>query len=170
MNTIDIILAVILIFGTINGFLKGLFIEVTTLVGLILGVYGAIHFSYFLGDFLKDSVSWEESMIQVVSFAGTFLIILIALVLLGKALTKIAETIALGFFNKMVGAIFGFLKYALILSIVLMVYDQISGSFPFVEKKKVKESVLYEPVKNLAPAIFPNLIKVSERTGKKSVL
>jgi membrane protein required for colicin V production len=162
MNTIDIILAVILIFGAINGFLKGLFIEVTTLVGLVLGVYGAIHFSYFLGDFLKDSVSWEESMIQVVSFAGTFLIILIALVLLGKALTKIAETIALGFFNKIVGAIFGFLKYALILSIVLMVYDQISGSFPFVEKKKVKDSVLYEPVKNLAPAIFPNLIKVSD--------
>ncbi len=162
MNTIDIILAVILIFGAINGFLKGLFIEVTTLVGLVLGVYGAIHFSHFLGDFLKDSVSWEESMIQVVSFAGTFLIILVALVLLGKTLTKIAETIALGFFNKIVGAIFGFLKYALILSIVLMVYDQISGSFPFVEKKKVKESVLYEPVKNLAPAIFPNLIKVSD--------
>lgn len=162
MNTVDIILAVILIFGAINGFLKGLFIEVTTLVGLVLGIYGAIHFSHFLGDFLKDSVTWEESMIQVVSFAGTFLIILIALVLLGKALTKIAETIALGFFNKIVGAIFGFLKYALILSIVLLVYDQISGSFPFVEKKKVKESVLYEPVKNLAPTIFPNLIKIKD--------
>ena len=167
MNTIDIILAVILIFGAINGFLRGLFIEVTTLVGLVLGVYGAIHFSYFLGDFLKDSVSWEESMIQVVSFAGTFLIILISLVLLGKALTKIAETIALGFFNKIIGAIFGFLKYALILSIVLLVYDQISGSFPFVEKKKVKESVLYEPVKNLAPTIFPKLIKVSDASRRK---
>lgn len=170
MNTIDIILAVILIFGAINGFLRGLFIEVTTLVGLVLGVYGAIHFSYFLGDFLKDSVSWEESMIQVVSFAGTFLIILIALVLLGKALTKIAETIALGFFNKIVGAIFGFLKYALILSIVLLVYDQISGSFPFVEKKKVKESVLYEPVKNLAPTIFPKLIKVSDASRREKSL
>ena len=170
MNTIDIILAVILIFGAINGFLRGLFIEVTTLVGLVLGVYGAIHFSYFLGDFLKDSVSWEESMIQVVSFAGTFLIILISLVLLGKALTKIAETIALGFFNKIIGAIFGFLKYALILSIVLLVYDQISGSFPFVEKKKVKESVLYEPVKNLAPTIFPKLIKVSDASRRKKSL
>jgi len=170
MNTIDIILAVILIFGAINGFLRGLFIEVTTLVGLVLGVYGAIHFSYFLGDFLKDSVSWEESMIQVVSFAGTFLIILISLVLLGKALTKIAETIALGFFNKIIGAIFGFLKYALILSIVLLVYDQISGSFPFVEKKKVKESVLYEPVKNLAPTIFPKLIKVSDASSRKKSL
>lgn len=162
MNTIDIIIGVILIFGTVNGFLKGLFVEVTTLVGLVLGVYGAIHFSYFLGDFLKDSVTWDESMIQVVSFAGTFLIILIALVLLGKAMTKIAETMALGFFNKMVGAIFGLLKYALILSIVLTVYHEINTSLRFVNKEKVKNSVLYKPVKDFAPAIFPNLIKVIE--------
>ena len=77
MNTIDIILGIILIFGTVNGFLKGLFVEVTTLVGLVLGVYGAIHFSHFLGNFLKDYVTWDESMLQLVSFAGTFLIILI---------------------------------------------------------------------------------------------
>ena len=160
MNTIDIIIGIILVFGTVNGYMKGLFIEVTTLVGLVLGVYGAIHFSYFLGDFLKDSVTWDESMIQVVAFAGTFLIILIALVLLGKAMTKIAETIALGFFNKLVGAIFGFLKYALILSIVLIVYDEINTSIRFMEKKKVNESRLYEPVKNFAPAIFPNMVKV----------
>lgn len=160
MNTIDIIIGIILIFGTVNGFMKGLFVEVTTLVGLVLGVYGAIHFSHFLGDFLKDSVSWDESMIQVVAFAGTFLIILIALVLLGKAMTKIAETIALGFFNKLVGAIFGFLKYALILSIVLLVYDEINTSLRFVEKEKVKSSVLYGPIKNFAPAIFPNIVRV----------
>ena len=166
MNTIDIVIGLILIFGTVNGFMKGLFVEVTTLVGLVLGVYGAIHFSYFLGNFLKDSVSWDESMIQVVAFAGTFLIILIALVLLGKAMTKIAETIALGFFNKMVGAIFGLLKYALILSIVLIVYDEINASIRFMEKKKTTESILYEPVKNFAPAIFPNLVKVVHKKGK----
>ncbi len=163
MNTIDIIIGIILIFGTVNGFMKGLFIEVTTLVGLVLGVYGAIHFSHFLGDFLKDSVAWDESLIQVVAFAGTFLIILIALVLLGKAMTKIAETIALGFFNKLVGAIFGFVKYALILSIVLIVYDENNTSIRFMEKKKAKESILYEPIKNFAPAIFPNLVRVVDK-------
>jgi len=160
MNTIDIIIGIILIFGTVNGFLKGLFVEVTTLVGLVLGVYGAIHFSHFLANFLKDYMTWDESMLQLVSFAGTFLIILIGMVLLGKAMTKIAETIALGFFNKLVGAIFGFLKYALILSIVLLVYDEINASLRFVEKEKVKKSVLYEPVKNFAPTIFPNLVRV----------
>lgn len=162
MNTVDIVLAVILILGAVNGFIRGLFVEVTTLAGLILGVYGAIHFSYFLGDFLKDHVSWDESMIQVVSFGGTFLIILLGLVILGKMMTRVADKLALGFFNKIVGAIFGFLKVALILSVVLIVYDEINASLRFFGKEKVRDSVLYEPVKKLAPAIFPDLIKVEK--------
>lgn len=167
MNTMDIIITVILLFGLIKGFIKGLFIEITSLVGLILGVYGAIHFSYFLSDLLKSKVSWDASMIQIVAFAGTFLIILLALVFLGKALTKIADTLALGFFNKILGAIFGFLKYALILSVLLLVYDQINDSLNFINKKKVKQATFYEPVKNLAPAMFPGLIHIVEKTNGK---
>ena len=167
MNSIDIIIAVILLFGLVKGFMKGLFIEITSLVGLVLGVYGAIHFSYYLADILKNSVSWDESMIQIVAFAGTFLIILLALVFLGKALTKIAETIFLGFFNKLLGAIFGVLKYALILSVGFLIYDQISDSLKFINKEKSKKSILYEPVKNLAPTIFPGLVKVVEKKNKK---
>lgn len=108
-------------------------------------------------------------MIELVSFAGTFLIILVALVLLGKAMTKVADTLALGFFNKIVGAIFGFLKYALILSIVLLVYDQINSSLRFVEKEKTRTSVLYEPVKNFAPTLFPDLVKVEVKKAKKKI-
>ena len=166
MNTIDIVIAVILLFGLVKGYMKGLFIEITSLVGLVLGVYGALHFSYFLSDILKDNVSWDQSMIQIVAFAGTFVIILLALVFLGKALTKIAETIFLGFFNKILGAVFGGLKYALILSIVFLIYDKINSSLKFLNKEKAKESVLYEPVKNLAPTIFPNLVKVVEKSSK----
>ena len=159
MNTFDIVIGIILIFGTIQGFLRGLFVEVTTIAGLILGIYGALHFSYFLRDFLVSIVSWDESMIQLVAFTGTFLIILVALIFLGKAMTKIAETLALGFFNKIVGAIFGFLKYALILSVVLLVFDQVNAMMKFTDKKKISSSVLYDPVKNLAPSIFPKLVK-----------
>jgi membrane protein required for colicin V production len=159
MNTFDIVIGIVLIFGIVQGFIRGLFVEVTTIAGLVLGIFGAMHFSFFLRDFLASSVTWDDSMIQLVAFAGTFLIILLALVFLGKAMTKIAETLALGFFNKIVGAIFGLLKYALILSVLLLVYDQFSDALKFVDKKKAQNSVLYEPVKDLAPSIFPGLVK-----------
>ncbi len=167
MNLFDIILACFLLFGVINGFRKGLFIAITSLLGLVLGVYGAIHFSHFLADILQSRVSWEPSMIQLVSFAGTFVIILLSLLLLGKALTKIAETIALGTFNKILGAVFGGIKYALIASVVLLVFDQFNHTIKFVDVVKVEESKLYDPVKNFAPKIFPKMVKVIEKQNEK---
>jgi membrane protein required for colicin V production len=162
MNIIDIIIACLLLFGLVIGYRKGLFVELTSLVGLVLGVYGAIHFSYFLSNFLVSKVSWDPSLIQVIAFAGTFIIIVIALVLLGKALTTIAETIMLGFFNKILGAVFGALKYALILSVVLIIFSEFNKTFKFMDKSKTSNSVLYEPVKNLAPYIFPKLVTIVE--------
>ncbi len=162
MNIIDIVIACLLLFGLVIGYKRGLFVELTSLVGLVLGVYGAIHFSYFLSNFLESKVSWDPSLIQVMAFAGTFIIIVIALVLLGKALTTIAETIMLGFFNKILGAVFGALKYALILSVVLIIFSEFNKTFKFMDKSKTRNSVLYEPVKNLAPYIFPKLVTIVE--------
>jgi membrane protein required for colicin V production len=167
MNIIDIIIACILLFGLVVGFKRGLFVEITSLVGLILGVYGAIYFSYFLSNFLKSRVSWDPSVIQIIAFAGTFLIIVIALVTLGKALTTIAETIMLGFFNKILGAIFGVLKFALILSIVLIIFGEFNKTLKFMNRSKSEDSVLYEPVKNFAPLIFPKLVSMVEDGSEK---
>ena len=165
MNIIDIVLASLLLFGLVIGYRKGLFIELTSLVGLVLGVYGAIHFSYFLSNFLESKVKWDASMIQVIAFAGTFIIIVMALVFLGKALTTIAETIMLGFFNKVLGAIFGALKYALIISVVLIIFSEFNKTFKFMDKSKTHDSVLYEPVKNFAPLIFPKLVTIVEEAS-----
>lgn len=167
MNIIDIIIVVILLLGLVNGFKRGLFIEITSLLGLILGVYGAIHFSYYLANVLESSVNWDASLIQIVAFAGTFLVIVIGLVMLGKVLTKIAETIMLGFFNKVLGAIFGLLKVGLILSVMLIIFSQFNKTLKFMDGSKVERSTLYEPVKNFAQWIFPKMITVIENTNEK---
>jgi membrane protein required for colicin V production len=167
MNYIDIVIALLLAFGLIRGYFKGFIVEITSLAGLVLGIYGAIHFSYFLSNILKNYVSWDASMMQLVSFAGTFIIILVLISILGKVFTKIAESIALGFLNKFLGALFGLLKVGLIVSVVLMIFSKINKTLPFVEQSQTQESVLYEPIKNLAPAIFPNLIKEVEKVNEK---
>ena len=66
MGVLDIILSVLLLFGLVRGFMKGLFVEVASLVALIAGVYGAIHFSYFAASFLESKVSWDEKYINIV--------------------------------------------------------------------------------------------------------
>ena len=47
MTILDIVLASLLLFGLIRGLMKGLFVEVASLIALIAGIYGAIHFSVF---------------------------------------------------------------------------------------------------------------------------
>ncbi|BAO75345.1 CvpA family protein [Winogradskyella sp. PG-2] len=159
MSIIDIVLGALLLFGLIRGAMKGLFVEVASLVALVLGVYGAIHFSGFAAGFLESKVDWAEKTINIVAFAITFVIIVLAISLAGKALTKLADFAALGIINKLAGGIFGALKIGLILSVLLIVFNKLNNTLPFMEQEDLEESVLYKPVKSLAPIIFPNLIK-----------
>ena len=158
MGVFDIILAALLLFGLVRGFMKGLFVEVASLVALIAGVYGAIHFSNYAAEFLQNRFEWNEKTINITAFAITFVVIILVISLAGKALTKIADFAALGILNKLLGGIFGALKIGLILSILLIVFDKMNKTIPFVDKTELEESVLYNPVKSLAPTIFPDLI------------
>lgn len=157
MTVIDIVLGALILFGLVRGFMKGLFVEVASFVALIAGVYGAIHFSNFAADFLESRVDWNEKTINITAFAITFVAIVLAISLAGKALTKLADFAALGVLNKLLGGVFGALKIGLILSVLLMVFNNLNKTIPFVEQEDLNDSVLYEPVRSLAPLIFPNL-------------
>jgi membrane protein required for colicin V production len=159
MNIFDILIAALLIFGFVRGIMKGLFVEVASLVALIGGVYGAIHFSYFISDYLKDSVSWSEEYISLAAFAGTFVIIIVVIALLGKLLTKLADFASLGIINKILGGVFGALKIGLILSVVFIFFGKMNNTIPFVKQETLEKSILYKPVKKIAPLIFPSIIK-----------
>ena len=162
MNTFDIIIAALLLFGFIRGLFKGLFVEVASLLALIAGIYGAIHFSYFVGNLLVEHVQWDEKYITIVSFAITFAIIVLVIALVGKLLTKVADFASLGILNKLLGGVFGALKIGLILSIVLIVFTKLNNTIPFVSEEQKEASILYEPVKNLGPTLFPKFLKVVE--------
>ena len=169
MNTFDIIIAAFLTFGFVRGLLKGLFVEVASLVALIAGIYGAIHFSYFAGNLLAEHVTWEERYITIISFAITFAIIVLVIGLLGKMLTKIADFASLGLLNKLFGGIFGVLKVGLILSIILLVFTKLNNTIPFISNEQKANAILYEPIKNLAPTLFPNFLKVVEEETEKII-
>ena len=162
MNIIDIVLGALLLFGLIRGTMKGLFVEIASLFALVLGVFGAIHFSYFVADLIEPKVDWNEKTMNIVAFATTFVIIVLAISLAGKALTKLADFAALGMLNKLLGGVFGALKIGLILSVLLIVFNKLNKTLPFMEEEELEESILYKPVKSLAPMIFPTLIKSGE--------
>lgn len=167
MVIIDIILGALILFGIIRGFFKGLFVEIASLLALVLGIYGAIHFSNYAADFLETKTEWDENTINITAFAITFIIIVLAIILAGKALTKLANFAMLGLLNKLLGALFGGVKVALILSILLVVFERFKKPFLFNNEDTTEESILYEPVKSIAPLIFPIIDK--EKLEEKEV-
>ena len=164
MNTVDIVLGIFLLYGLVRGFFRGFLTELASLVGLVAGIYGAIHFSYYAGEFLSQHVDWDIEIINLASLAITFLIIIFVVSLVGKMLTKVADFAALGIVNKLLGAAFGLLKSAFIASVIIMFFMSSNKTLEFVETETLEESVLYEPVAVIAPIILPSIIKqVKER-------
>ena len=159
MNTIDIIFGIILLLGFIQGFKKGLFVELASLVGLIAAVYGAIHFSHIAANWLAERTSWTEKVINLAAFAITFVIIVLIASLAGKLLTKIANFAMLGIINKMAGAAFAVIKYAFLLSVVIMFLNEANERIGFVSEKAMEESILFSPVKSIAPALLPSILE-----------
>ncbi len=159
MEIIDIILGALLIYGLVRGFMKGFFIEVASLLSLLIGLYGAIHFSYFVADWLKLKVAWDAKYIQAAAFAITFLIILVLVSIVGKLLTKIIDAAQLGILNKIAGAVFGAAKIGMILSVIINIFGKMNDTITFVKQETLDNSILYQPTKSFAPTLFPSILE-----------
>lgn len=155
MNYIDIIIIIILGFSVVRGFINGLVIEVASLAALILGIWGAIKFSGFTSMKLYEYFDMAGPSIGIISFIITFIIIVIIIHFIGMLINKLMEAIALGFLMKLLGTVFGLLKTTLIMSVIFVVLNSINTRRPFLPDQKIEESVLYNPISDIAPALFP---------------
>lgn len=159
MNFLDIILGLLLLWGLWKGLKNGLLIEIASLLALIAGIYGAIHFSYYVGDYLSKNMEWNERYINIAAFCITFFLIVIAVHFAGKLLTKIANIAMLGILNKVAGALFGALKVAVILGAVLIFFDRANTSTGLVKNETIQASALFGPIKDIGALVFSKVLK-----------
>lgn len=168
MNYLDVVLGVLLIIGLVRGIMKGLFVELASLVAIIAGIYGAIKFSFYVGDFLEAKINLDPQYINLLAFGITFIAIILGVSLLGKLLTKVAKFAFLGWLNRILGGIFGLLKFAIIASVIIMFIGPLNDSLGMVKKETIESSILYSPIKMLAPAVYPAVKEKYEQQKKKS--
>lgn len=155
MNWLDAIIVVILILSLVTGFINGLVKEVASLAALILGIWGAIKFSTFTAAKLYDYFDMTGRYVGVIAFLITFGIIVVLIHFVGILADKIVNAAALGFINRILGIVFGLLKTVLIMSVFFVVLNAIDVRKPFLPKKTIEESKFYNPISDIAPAIFP---------------
>ena len=155
MNYFDIIVGILLILALVKGFKNGLVIEVASLAALVLGVVGAVKFSYVTEQYLSGHLNSEN--IGVIAFFITFIVIVIGVHLLARLIDRLMAAVALSPINRILGALFSLLKYAFVISILLAVFKSIDKNFNLVPESQKRSSMLYEPISKLAPRIFPYL-------------
>ena len=61
----------------------------------------------------------------------------------------------LGWLNRLLGAVFSVAKYALVLGLLVVLFNSINSRFAWVQEEKLAESKMYALIKEEAYAIFP---------------
>ena len=119
-------------------------------------------------DILTGITKWNPNTIQVVAFALTFIVVVIAINLLGKFLTGIANLAFLGWLNKIGGGFFRVLKTVLIVSVVFSVFEKINYNNFIAKKETLDNSIFYNPIQKIAGYVFPSIKKGYEKMKKSN--
>ncbi len=179
LSYIDPIIIILVAWAAYRGFTRGLVMMVAAFAALVLGVWGAAKFSGLTGEWMTGTLNVSSPYMGLVSFTVTFIVIVIAINIAAWLFSRFLDAIALGLFNRLFGAVFGILSMALVMSVLLVILHAFDQRHDFMPEKQVEESALYEPVKNLAPRLFPFLrfedlareieSLISEKRGRQGV-
>lgn len=146
---LDIVISLLLALGTVIGFFKGVIKQAFGLAGLIGGlVCGSLLFRP-AGDFLQTVVKINDHWAGIVAFILILIIVPVFFMIIGGLLSKLVEVAQLGFFNRILGAIFGFVKYLIIIGLLIKFSEFMGIAAGFSGESKGKKSELYEPVRKI---------------------
>ena len=152
---VDIILLLCLLWGAFKGFRKGFIIQSFVILALVLAIWGGFAFTGKLEPFMQKHFHISDMVCYIVSFIIVFSLILILVYTSGYLVTKVVDAIALGMINRLTGAAFGLLANALILSVLMLLFDRMNEKKHFIEAETLEKTYLYKPIGKVAPAIFP---------------
>jgi membrane protein required for colicin V production len=132
MNPLDWLLAILLTYSVVRAVMRGFFQEAFALGGLILGFLFACWFYRPLAVDLKGLIN-SPQIAQLAAFLLILAGIMIVASLLGKLLRHTASAIGLGFADRLLGALFGLLRGALLGVALLLAVTAFLPSAPWVE-------------------------------------
>jgi membrane protein required for colicin V production len=138
VNIIDMIIVVVTAVFVIRGIFRGLTRELASIVGVVAGFYGALAFSSRAVKLFPEKIA-VGTYADVLGFAVVFCGILIAVHVVAFLIRWALGLTMLSWVDRMLGAGFGALKSALVLSVVFFVITR----FVHPATPAMKGSVLY---------------------------
>lgn len=101
------------------GLKRGIIAEILTLVGLIAAIFISIFWYADLSNFLIRQFKWNIVLSNVLSFVIIFILVIIFFRVLENLLSHITSLLLLNWINNLGGALFGFIRGAIIIGLLL---------------------------------------------------
>ena len=150
MNYLDIAIVIALFYGAIKGFSRGIIKEIADLLGLFIGAYIAINFSSFLNPKFTEFLKGNEKFVPIISFTTLFIASIINIKILGYIIDRLFNVMALGFVNRLLGVVFGFLKIAIILSVLF----SLTIEYKLIDKQMQEKSIFSNSLEEFSKIII----------------
>ena len=156
MNTLDIILLLLFIPGIVRGLAKGLMEQAVSLVGIVLGAWLAYKYYTQMGAWLGGFWQLSEVVLNIIGFAIILLLAFAVVMILAKLITKLIEMASLGWINRVLGLVLSLFVSALVIGLLILVFEALNNQFDFVhDSKLLEESVVYPLLRDFAQTVLP---------------
>ncbi len=155
MNLLDFLILIPVVWLCIRGASKGFIIELATLIGMALGILAAYYFADEVQGLIKNYFSLGDRAIRVLAYLLIFLVVWLAVYLIGKIFEKSADVIALGWLNKLLGAIFGIAKGVILVCLILFLIEKFDPTQKVITPNVKEKSMFYKPAMEVVHTFVP---------------
>ena len=157
MNWFDLLIALLLLIALVNGYRKGLIMQLVGLATLVLAaIFGGRLAEKILPE-IHRLIEISPDAARVLSFVLAFALIAIVLSLVGKMLQQFIDVVLLSFINRLSGAVIALGTMMLLLSIILNLVLLLNKEQVIIKKEIREESFFFERVEAVVPALVPYL-------------
>jgi membrane protein required for colicin V production len=119
MNLADLLIIAVLVVSVVSAFVKGFFVEVFSLAGVILGLFiAAANFGAFAPWVMRLVENREAA--NLIAFLVIALLVMVLAGVLGRLLRGVFRQVGLGIVDRLLGAAFGLVKGCIVVTLVLM--------------------------------------------------
>lgn len=147
---LDILFLILVILFLIKGYSRGLVVALFSVLALLLGVIGALKLSGSVAAALFDGGSEGGRWVPLVAYLVVFTVIVLLVRAGGKLLQRSFEAVALGWLNRLAGAVL----YAFLVSFVFSSLLWLCNRMGLIGEETKEASLTYAVIEPLAPAVF----------------
>lgn len=152
------LLVIVLVAATLaKGFVSGLIMQIASLAGIVLGAMFAGKISEFIAPRFIQWIDGSPHIIGALSYVVAFLLIMVALLLAGKAVQSFVKALNLNAANRVAGAVFCCVKWMVVFSILINIVAEMDQGQRLIKENVRTQSYTYNAVATISQIVVPYL-------------